>query len=230
MQGAARQARPATARQPTNHLDAETVDWLEHQLRDYPGTVIIVTHDRYFLDNVTKWILEIEGGHGVPLGRKLLDISSKLLKMSAGEKKDTRGRALEHELAWIRMSNNDRQQFSRSRLQHYEQLVAREAAASKQDNAVITVAPGPELGDDIIEFKNVTKQFGDQVFKDASFMVPKAAIVGIVGPNGTGKTTMMRMIVGKETPDAGELKIGSTVQLSYVDQERSSFEGKEFAR
>ncbi|MBM3289957.1 MAG: energy-dependent translational throttle protein EttA, partial [Candidatus Hydrogenedentes bacterium] len=213
--------------EPTNHLDAETIDWLEHQLRDYPGTVIIVTHDRYFLDNVTKWILELEGGHGIPWeGNYSTWIEQKLQKLSGDEKRDSaRGRALEHELAWIRMSNKDRQELSRSRIAHYEQLVAREAAASKQDSSVISVAPGPELGDDVIEFKNVSKQYGDTVlFNDASFIVPKAAVVGIVGPNGTGKTTMMRMIVGKEQVDTGEVKIGSTVQLSYVDQERSSFE------
>ena len=214
--------------EPTNHLDAETVDWLEHQLRDYPGTVIIVTHDRYFLDNVTKWILELEGGHGIPWeGNYSTWIEQKLQKLSAGEKKESaRGRAMEHELAWIRMSNKDRQELSRSRIAQYEQLVAREAAASKQDGSVMSIAPGPELGDDVIEFNGVSKQFGDTVlFKDASFIVPKAAVVGIVGPNGTGKTTMMRMIVGKEQPDSGEVKIGSTVSLSYVDQERSSFEG-----
>ncbi|HRI86770.1 MAG TPA: energy-dependent translational throttle protein EttA [Candidatus Hydrogenedentes bacterium] len=214
--------------EPTNHLDAETVDWLEHQLHDYPGTVIIVTHDRYFLDNVTKWILELEGGHGIPWeGNYSTWLEQKLQKLSGEDRKDsTRGRALEHELAWIRMSNKDRQELSRARIAQYEQLVAREAAASKQDSAVITIAPGPELGDDVIEFKNVSKQYGDNVlFKDVSFIVPKAAVVGIVGPNGTGKTTLMRMLVGKETPDSGEVHIGSTVSLSYVDQERSSFEG-----
>ncbi|MCC6485879.1 MAG: energy-dependent translational throttle protein EttA [Candidatus Hydrogenedentes bacterium] len=214
--------------EPTTHLDAETVDWLEAQLREYPGTVIIVTHDRYFLDHITKWILELEGGRGIPWeGNYSTWLEQKLTKLASEEKKDSpRARALEHELSWIRMSNKDRHELARVRLAQYEQLVAREAAAGKQDGAVIQIAPGPELGDQVVEFRNVTKQYGDSpLFTDLSFIVPKSAIVGIIGPNGTGKTTMMRMIVGAEQPDAGEIVIGSTVQLSYVDQERSELLG-----
>lgn len=212
--------------EPTNHLDPETVDWLETQLKEYPGTVIIVTHDRYFLDNITKWILEIEGGHGIPWeGNYSSWLEQKLARLSAEEKKNNaRSAALEHELAWIRMTNKDRQELSRARLAHFEQLVAREAG--KQDGNVITIAPGPELGDDVIEVQDVSKSFGDRVlFKDVSFIVPKAAVVGLVGPNGTGKTTLMRMLVGKEGADSGNIRIGSTVVFSYVDQERSSFDG-----
>ncbi len=214
--------------EPTNHLDAETVDWLEAQLRDYPGTVIIVTHDRYFLDNVTKWILELEGGHGIPWeGNYSSWIEQKLSKLAAEEKRSSpRARALERELAWIRMNNKERQELTRSRIAHYEQLVAREMAAAKQDVAVIQIAPGPELGDQVIEFRNVSKQFGDTVlFSGLSFIVPKAAIVGIIGPNGTGKTTLMRMLAGQERPDMGEIVVGPTVRFSYVEQERRALEG-----
>jgi ATPase subunit of ABC transporter with duplicated ATPase domains len=214
--------------EPTNHLDAETVDWLEAQLREYPGTVIIVTHDRYFLDNVTKWILEIEGGRGIPWeGNYSSWLEQKLILLVTRERGDSpRTRALEHELAWIRMSNKDRHELSRTRLAQYEQLVAREAAASKQETTVIQIAPGPPLGDQVIEFAGVSKQFGDApLFQDVSFIVPKGAIVGLVGPNATGKTTLMRLIVGRETPDAGNIVIGSTVQLAYVDQERETIRG-----
>jgi ATP-binding cassette ChvD family protein len=214
--------------EPTNHLDAETIDWLETQLRDYPGTVIIVTHDRYFLDNVTKWILELEGGHGIPWeGNYSSWLEQKLAKLAAEEKKNSpRARALEHELAWIRMSNKDRRELSRARIAQYEQLVAREQAASKQDNVAIQIAPGPELGEQVLEFKGVSKQFGDEVlFKDLSFMTPKGAIVGIIGPNGTGKTTLMKMLVGKEQPDDGAIAVGATVTFSYVDQERTALQG-----
>lgn len=214
--------------EPTNHLDAETVDWLEAQLHDYPGTVIIVTHDRYFLDNVTKWILELEGGHGIPWeGNYSSWLEQKLSKLAAEEKRNSpRARALDRELAWIRMNNKERQELTRSRLAHYEQLVAREAAAAKQEAAVIQIAPGPELGDQVIEFKNVAKRFGDTaLFSDLSFIVPKAAIVGVIGPNGAGKTTLMRMLIGQEQPDTGEIAIGATVKFSYVEQERRALEG-----
>ena len=214
--------------EPTNHLDAETVDWLEEQLKDYPGTVIIVTHDRYFLDNITKWILELEGGYGIPYsGNYTSWLEQKLGKITGDEKKETpRSRMLNRELAWIKMSNRDRQELTRARIIEYEQLVAREEAAAKEGGANIVIAPGPELGESVIEFKNVSKSYGERViFKDASFIVPRSAIVGLVGPNGTGKTTMFRMIVGQETPTAGEVKVGATVQLAYVDQERDSLTG-----
>lgn len=214
--------------EPTNHLDAETVDWLETQLRDYPGTVIIVTHDRYFLDNVTKWILELEGGHGIPWeGNYSSWLEQKLSKLAAEERKNSpRARALDHELAWIRMSNRDRRELSQARLSQYEQLLAREQAASKQDNAAIQIAPGPELGDQVVEFRGVSKQFGDTVlFKDLGFIVPKSAIVGIIGPNGTGKSTLLKMLVRQEQPDAGEVVVGSTVKISYVEQERRALQG-----
>ncbi len=214
--------------EPTNHLDAETVDWLEEQLRDYPGTVIIVTHDRYFLDNITKWILELDGGRGIPYsGNYTSWLEQKLERLAGEEKKDTpRSRMLQRELAWIKMTNKDRQQLSRSRIIEYEQLVAREEAAAKEGGGNIVIAPGPELGDQVITFDKVAKQYGDRViFKDVSFNVPRSAIVGLVGPNGTGKTTMFRLIVGQEKPTAGEVKVGSTVQLAYVDQERDTLTG-----
>jgi ATP-binding cassette ChvD family protein len=214
--------------EPTNHLDAETVDWLEEQLREYPGTVIIVTHDRYFLDNITKWILELDGGRGIPYsGNYTSWLEQKLERLAGEEKKDNpRSRMLQRELAWIKMTNKDRQQLSRSRIIEYEQLVAREEAASKEGGASIVIAPGPELGEQVIEFSGVSKQYGDRViFKDVNFLVPKSAIVGLVGPNGTGKTTMFRLIVGQEKATSGEVKVGSTVNLAYVDQERDTLTG-----
>ena len=214
--------------EPTNHLDAETVDWLEVQLRDYPGTVIIVTHDRYFLDNITKWILELEGGEGIPYeGNYSSWIEQKLTRLAGEERKNSpRARALEHELAWIRMNNKDRHEVARARLQSYEQLVARETAANKQDAAVIQVAPGPPLGEQVIEFKGVSKTFGGQMlYQDLSFIVPKGAVVGMVGPNGTGKTTLMRMALGFEPSTAGDVTVGSSVKFAYVDQERAAIQG-----
>lgn len=214
--------------EPTNHLDAETVAWLEEQLREYPGTVIIVTHDRYFLDNITKWILELEGGHGIPYeGNYTSWLEQKLKKLTAEEKKNTpRARALEREVAWIKMSNKDRHELSRVRLIEYEQLVARETAAGKEDNSVIQIAPGPDLGDQVIEFQNVSKQFSDNLlFNDLSFIVPRSAVVGLVGPNGTGKTTLFKMLAGQEKADSGKTLLGSSVNLAYVEQERQSLHG-----
>ncbi len=214
--------------EPTNHLDAETINWLEMQLREYPGTVLIVTHDRYFLDNVTKWILELEGGHGIPWeGNYSSWIEQKLQKLAGDEKKDSpRGRALRNELSWIRMNNKDRHDMSRQRIAEYERLVAREDANSKQDNAIIQIAPGLPLGDQVIEFKDVSKAYDGRALLDhLDFRVPKGAVVGIIGPNGTGKTTLLKLIMEFEKPDSGEVKVGSTVNLSYVDQERAAIKG-----
>jgi ATP-binding cassette ChvD family protein len=211
--------------EPTNHLDAETVDWLEMQLREYPGTVIIVTHDRYFLDNITKWILELEGGAGIPWeGNYSSWLEQKLSKLTAEQKKNSpRARALDRELSWLKMSNNDRQAMARSRMLEYAQLVARETANQKEDSSVITIAPGPELGDRVVEFGGVSKAYGDQIlFNDASFSIPRNAIVGLVGPNGAGKTTLFKMIVGQEKPDAGTVEIGATVKIAHVDQGREN--------
>ncbi len=214
--------------EPTNHLDPETVDWLETQLAEYPGTVLIVTHDRYFLDNVTKWILELDHGQGIPWeGNYSSWLEQKLTGFAQQQKKDApRAKALERELAWIKMSSKDKQDLSRERLAHYEQLVAKENAAQKQDAAVIQIAPAPPLGSQVIEFHGVTKQFDKEpLFEELSFTVPKGAVVGLVGPNGAGKTTLLRCIVGQEQPDAGEVIVGSTVVLSYVDQERAAIQG-----
>ncbi|MCC5876807.1 MAG: energy-dependent translational throttle protein EttA [Candidatus Sumerlaeia bacterium] len=214
--------------EPTNHLDAVTVDWLEEQLRDYPGTVIIVTHDRYFLDNITKWILELEGGRGIPFeGNYSSWLEQKLARLASDEKKDSpRRKALERELSWIRMSGKDRHELQRSRLAEYERLVAEESAAANKDAATISIAPGPHLGDKVIDFAKVTKGYdGITLINELDFSLPRAAVVGLVGPNGAGKTTLFRMIVGGESPDNGTVNTGSTVKISYVDQERSSLEG-----
>ena len=213
--------------EPTNHLDAETIDWLESQLSDYPGTVIIVTHDRYFLDNITKWILELEGGRGIPYeGNYSSWIEQKLVKLADEEKKGSaRARALRHELAWIKMSNKEKHELSRSRLLEYERLVAQDNV-DRDDGSIIQVAPGPELGGQVIEFRNVSKKFSDTIlFQDLNFILPRSAIVGVIGPNGTGKTTLFRMIVGQEKPDMGEIKLGATVKFAYVDQSRESLKG-----
>jgi ATP-binding cassette ChvD family protein len=214
--------------EPTNHLDAETVDWLEAQLQEYPGTVIIVTHDRYFLDNVTKWILELEGGRGIPYeGNYSSWLEQKLTQLSEQAKKASpRARALNHELSWIRMNNSDRQEMARTRLAGYEQLIARESAADKSDDALIQIAPGPTLGEQVIECQGVSKQFDGRVlFSDLDFIIPRAAIVGVIGPNGTGKTTLMRMIIGEEEADSGSVTVGSSVQFSYVRQENDALRG-----
>lgn len=215
--------------EPTNHLDAETVDWLEHQLRDFPGTVIISTHDRYFLDNVTKWILELDGGKGIPFeGNYSSWLGQKLEILIKQEKKEsTRRKSLERELRWIKMSTSDRKELSQQRIREFEQLVAEEQSRSDEDQSVIQIAPASELGDQVIEFSSITKGYGEfPLVKDLSFTVPKGAIVGIIGPNGAGKTTLFRMITNQEKPDAGSVSIGKTVQLAYVDQHRDALVGE----
>lgn len=212
--------------EPTNHLDAETVSWLESQLRDYPGTVIIVTHDRYFLDNITKWILELDNGHGIPWeGNYSSWLEQKLSRLSAGEKKNTtRQRAIERELAWIHMSNKNRSELTRARMNDYEKLIAEESKLREGDGAVIQIAPGPALGERVIDFKDVTKGFDETLFENLDFRVSRGTIVGLLGPNGTGKTTLFKMIVGEEKADKGEVVVGDSVKFAYVDQGRESLE------
>ncbi|MDD5427320.1 MAG: energy-dependent translational throttle protein EttA [candidate division Zixibacteria bacterium] len=212
--------------EPTNHLDAETVSWLEEQLREYPGTVIIVTHDRYFLDNVTRWILELDGGQGIPWEGNYTSWLEQKLALLAAEKKDSpRSRLLQRELSWIRMSRNDRHEMARARIREYEQLVARETAASKSAGTVIQIAPGPELGTQVIEFNEVSMGFDNNtLFEGLTFTVPRSSVVGLLGPNGTGKTTLFNLITGHLKSLAGKVVIGATVRPAVVDQERSSLD------
>ncbi|MBU1320675.1 MAG: energy-dependent translational throttle protein EttA [candidate division Zixibacteria bacterium] len=214
--------------EPTNHLDAETANWLEAQLREYPGTVIIVTHDRYFLDNVTGWILELEGGHGIPWeGNYSSWLEQKLDELASTEKMESsRAQALKRELSWIRMNRGDRNELSRSRIREYEHLVARETAAAKSDSRAIQIAPSEQLGEQIIEFHDATMGYDDeQLFEKLSFALPRAAVVGLLGPNGTGKTTLFNLINGSLKPQEGGIVVGSSVRLAYVDQERAFLDG-----
>jgi sulfate-transporting ATPase len=210
--------------EPTNHLDAESVEWLEHFLGDYAGTVVAVTHDRYFLDNVAKWILELDRGRGVPFsGNYSSWLEQKLERMSREQKGvDARRRTLARELAWVRMGARARQAKGRARLSAYEQLLA-EANDAKDTSRELEIAipPGPRLGDRVIEVHDLRKGYGDRLLiEDLTFSLPRSGIVGIIGPNGAGKTTLFRMLVGQEAPDAGTIEIGETVRLSYVDQSR----------
>ena len=209
--------------EPTNHLDAESVQWLEQHLQQYKGTVIAVTHDRYFLDNVAGWILELDRGHGIPFqGNYTVWLEQKKDRLEKEEKAESkRQKTLEHELEWIRMSPKARQSKGKARLNRYEELVNQ-----KQDQLAaeleIYIPPGPRLGDLVVEAKGISKAFGDNVlYENVEFSLPKGGIVGVIGPNGAGKTTMFRMIIGKEKPDAGTIRIGETVKLGYVDQDRS---------
>ena len=215
--------------EPTNHLDAETISWLENYLKEYPGTVIISTHDRYFLDNITKWILEIEGGKGIPFeGNYSSWLSQKLQILVQGEKKESaRRRSLEREMRWIKMSTADRHDLTRARLVQYEQLVAKEKDASRQDETIIQIAPAEHLGDLVVNAKSVSKAFGEnKLMEDLSFNLPKGGVVGMIGPNGTGKTTLFRMIAGVDKPDKGELIVGPTVRMAWVDQHRDTLDGE----
>ena len=210
--------------EPTNHLDAESVEWLERFLDEYAGTVVAVTHDRYFLDNVAKWILELDRGRGVPFsGNYSSWLEQKLERMAREQKQvDARQRTLARELEWVRMGAKARQAKGKARLSAYERLLA-EANDTKDTTRELEIAipPGPRLGDQVIEVKDLRKGYGDRLLiEDLTFSLPKAGIVGIIGPNGAGKTTLFRMLVGQEAPDAGSIEIGDTVQLSYVDQDR----------
>ncbi len=212
--------------EPTNHLDAETIDWLEAQLREYPGTVIIATHDRYFLDNVTKWILELEAGRGIPFeGNYSSWLAQKLEILAQQEKsKSPRRKSLENELRWIKMNTAEHRELGRQRLGEYERLVAAERA--EEDPTAIEIAPAEHLGDQVIEARGLAKGYGGSpLFEAMEFTLPKGAVVGIIGPNGTGKTTLFKMLTGQEQPDGGELVIGPTVRLSHVDQHRDSLVG-----
>ncbi|MCS6798407.1 MAG: energy-dependent translational throttle protein EttA [Myxococcota bacterium] len=212
--------------EPTNHLDAESVAWLEGHLQKYPGTVVLVTHDRYFLDNVAKWILELDRGRAIPFeGNYSSWLEQKHQRLAQEEKAETaRQRKLALELEWVRASPRARQAKSKARLQAYETLLAEEGARRRDPNEV-QIPPGPRLGDVVIRFQDVSKGYGDRLLIDRlSFDLPRNAIVGIVGPNGAGKTTLFRMIVGQEKPDSGTITIGETVRLSYVDQTRDALD------
>ncbi len=210
--------------EPTNHLDAESVLWLERFLKNYAGTVIAVTHDRYFLDNIAGWILELDRGHGIPFeGNYSSWLEQKAKRLEAEEKQETkRQKTLERELDWIRQSPRARQAKSKARVASYEKLLAEETNKREED-IEIQIPPGPRLGNLVIEANKISKAYGDKVlFQDLSFNIPPGAIVGVIGPNGAGKTTLMRMITGQEKPDDGVLRVGETVKLSYVDQSRDS--------
>jgi energy-dependent translational throttle protein EttA len=214
--------------EPTNHLDAESVLWLERFLADYRGTVVAVTHDRYFLDNVAGWILELDRGRGIPYqGNYSGWLEQKQARLAQEEKAESaRQRTLKRELEWVRSSARARHAKSKARLGAYERLLAEEDNV-KLDRVEIHIPPGPRLGDLVIDAKGVTKAFGDRLlFDDLTFSLPPAGIVGVIGPNGAGKTTLFRMIAGEETPDAGELKLGDTVELAYVDQSRADLDPK----
>ena len=216
--------------EPTNHLDAESVAWLERFLKEHKGCVVAVTHDRYFLDNVAGWILELDRGEGIPWqGNYSSWLEQKDRRLTEEEKEaSARRRTLERELEWIRMAPRARQAKGKARISRYEELLAEEQAAEKRDERrEITIPPGPRLGDVVIEAKALRKGYGDKLLMDdANFMLPRGGIVGVLGPNGAGKTTLFRMVVGEEKPDAGELKIGETVALSYVDQSRERLRGE----
>ncbi|WP_291986999.1 energy-dependent translational throttle protein EttA [Luteitalea sp.] len=210
--------------EPTNHLDAESVAWLERFLKDYKGTVVAITHDRYFLDNVAGWILELDRGQGIPWeGNYSSWLDQKQQRMAQEAKAESRRqRSLQRELDWIRMSPRARQAKGKARLNAYEDLLAQDTK-EKIDSVEIFIAPGPRLGDIVVEARQLKKSFGDtMLFDDMTFTLPRGGIVGVIGPNGAGKTTLFRMITGQEQPDAGTLRIGETVQLGYVDQSRDA--------
>ena len=213
--------------EPTNHLDAESVAWLERFLKEYPGTVVAVTHDRYFLDNVAGWILELDRGHGIPWeGNYSSWLEQKEKRLEMEEKQETaRMRAMKQELEWVRANPKGRRVKSKARLARYEEMASQDAQ-QRNETKEIFIPAGPRLGDLVVEAKALSKRFGDRVLiDDLNFNLPRGGIVGVIGPNGAGKTTLFRMIAGQEKPDAGELRIGPTVQLAYVDQSRDTLDG-----
>jgi ATP-binding cassette ChvD family protein len=206
--------------EPTNHLDAESVEWLEHYLQNFPGTVIAVTHDRYFLDNVAGWILELDRGEGIPWkGNYSSWLEQKAKRLEQEEKQESkRAKTLERELEWVRMAPKARHAKQKARLSAYEKLL-NEEQKEKEQQLELFIPPGPRLGDVVIEAQNVSKAFGDKLlFENLSFSLPRGGIVGIIGPNGVGKTTLFRMMMGLEKPDTGTFRIGETVKVAYVDQ------------
>ena len=212
--------------EPTNHLDAESVAWLERFLKEYAGTVVAVTHDRYFLDNAAGWILELDRGHGIPWeGNYSSWLDQKQARLAHEEKADqARQRTLERELEWVRMSPRARQAKSKSRLQAYEELLA-EGARDREGQAEIIIPTPPRLGDVVVQAEHLSKAYGDKLLiEDLSFSLPRGGIVGVIGPNGAGKTTLFRMITGQEKPDRGALQVGETVRLAYVDQSRDALD------
>ncbi|KPK72705.1 MAG: ABC transporter ATP-binding protein [Acidithiobacillales bacterium SM23_46] len=214
--------------EPTNHLDAESVAWLERFLHEYAGTVVAVTHDRYFLDNVAGWILELDRGHGIPWkGNYSSWLEQKEKRLEQEEKQETaRMKAMKEELEWVRQNPKGRHAKSKARLARYEELASQEYQ-KRNETKEIFIPPGPRLGDLVVEAKGLSKGFGDRLLIDGlEFSLPRGGIVGIIGPNGAGKTTLFRMITGQEKPDSGELRIGPTVQIAYVDQSRDSLDGK----
>jgi energy-dependent translational throttle protein EttA len=213
--------------EPTNHLDAESVAWLEKHLEQYPGTVVAITHDRYFLDNVAEWILELDRGEGIPWKGNYGSWLDQKQKRLANEEKaeSARQKALKRELEWVRMSQKAKQAKGKARLANYERLLSA-GAEKRAATGAIYIPPGPRLGDVVVEANGVRKAYGDKLLVDEmTFKIPPGSIVGIIGPNGAGKTTLFRMLVGQDTPDAGTLRLGETVKLAYVDQSRQTLEG-----
>jgi len=213
--------------EPTNHLDAESVAWLERMLEEFKGTVVAITHDRYFLDNVAKWILELDRGEGHPFEGNYsgwLELKAKRLK-DEERQQDARQKMLARELEWVRLSPKARQAKSKARLNRYEEMVAESQKEQRDPSLEIVIPPGPRLGGEVVSFEGVSKSFGDRLLIDnLTFKLPRGGIVGVIGPNGAGKTTLFRMIMGVEQPDKGKIKIGDTVKLGYVDQSRDSLD------
>jgi len=212
--------------EPTNHLDAESVGWLEHFLCEFPGTVVAITHDRYFLDNAAGWILELDRGRGIPFeGNYSAWLENKEERLAAEEKQQAaREKAIKHELEWVRSNAKGRQSKSKARMARFEEMNSQEFQKRSETNEIY-IPPGPRLGDKVLDFKNVTKGFGDRILIDnLSFSIPKGAIVGVIGGNGAGKSTLFRMITGSEQPDSGEIEVGETVKMAFVDQSRANLD------